>query len=84
MSLRDHLIDDIENWHRFRSVQFAGLAAAFAAALTAYGAAYAINPILVSGIPHWFLTACAIGSMSSSGLSAAWRGIKQTNLPGGN
>lgn len=84
MNLRDYLIDDIRNWHRFRSVQFAGLASAFAAALVAYGAAYAINPILVSGIPHWFLTVCSIGSMVSSWLSAAWRGIKQPNLQGGS
>lgn len=75
-------IDDIHNWHRFRSVQLGALAGVFGAMLTAYGVAYAITPKLVDGIPQWFLTFCSLGSMLSAGAGIWWRALKQTNLPG--
>lgn len=56
------------------------MAGGFSAALVAYGAAYTISPTLVSGIPHWFLTVCTIGSMVCAWLSVVSRGVKQ-NLP---
>lgn len=75
------LIADIHNWHRFRSVQFGLLAAACGTALTAYGAAAAVAPQVVSGVPHWLLTALTLGSMLLPFASVIWRAIAQSGLP---
>lgn len=74
-------IDDIHNFWRFRSVQLGSLSAVFMAALTFYGAAKAIAPSVVSGVPHWFLTVCSVGGMVTAGLGVLYRGVKQSNLP---
>lgn len=76
-----HLIKDAHNWHRFHSVQFGLVGGAFGAALTAYGAALAISPAIVSSIPHWVLTVLCSGSMIFAFASVAARAIAQPNLP---
>lgn len=75
------LIADIHNFRRFRSVQFGLLAAACGAALAAYGAALAIAPQVVSGVPHWLLTVLSVGSMVFAFAGVVARGIVQPNLP---
>lgn len=75
------LIADIHNFHRFRSVQFGMLAGACGTALAAYGVALAISPTVVSGVPHWLLTALTLGSMLLPLASVLFRAIDQPNLP---
>jgi len=79
--MRWHLVKDVHNWKRFRSVQFGLLSAAFGAALTAYGSALAIAPSVVSGVPHWLLTFLTLGSMLGPIASVIARAIDQPNLP---
>lgn len=73
-------IDDIHNWHRFRSVQLACIGGACGTALTAYGAALAISPAVVSGVPHWLLTVLTLGSMACPFAAAVARAIDQPKL----
>lgn len=75
------LIADIHNWHRFRSVQLGLLATACGTGLAAYGTALAIAPQVVSGVPHWLLTAMTLGSMLLPFASVVFRAIDQPNLP---
>jgi hypothetical protein len=75
------LVADARNWHRFRSIQFGAVGVACGAALTAYGAALAISPTLVSGIPHWTLTVLTAGTMLAPIASMIARVIDQPNLP---
>lgn len=74
-------IDDLHNFHRFRSVQLGLLATACGSAVTAYGAALAISPTLVSGIPHWLVTVLVAGTMLLPAASVFARAIDQPNLP---
>lgn len=75
------LIADIHNFHRFHSVQLGLLATACGSAVTAYGAALAISPALVSGIPHWLVTALVLGTMLLPAASVVARAIDQSSLP---
>lgn len=74
-------IADVHNWHRFRSVQLGLCGGACGAALTAYGAALAIAPDVVSGVPHWLLTVLVLGSMAFPFASTFARALAQPNLP---
>ena len=74
-------IPDIHNWHRFNSVRLNLIGGACGAALTAYGAAYAIAPSVVSGVPHWLLTILTLGSMALAFGAAFARAVAQPNLP---
>lgn len=75
------LIDDVHNWHRFRSVQLGLLAGACGAGLAAYGTAAAVAPAVVSGVPHWLLTVLTLGSMLLPLAGVVARAIAQPNLP---
>lgn len=75
------LISDVHNWRRFRSVQFGLLATACGAGVAAYGAALAIAPSVVSGVPHWLVTLLTLGSMVLPLASVVARAIAQPNLP---
>ncbi|HET9189793.1 MAG TPA: hypothetical protein VFN69_04395 [Rudaea sp.] len=76
-----HLIADFRNFHRFRSVQFGLLATACGAGVAAYGAALAISPSVVSGVPHWLVTLLTVGSMVLPFASVIARAVAQPNLP---
>lgn len=74
-------VHDVHNWHRWRSVQFGLLATACGAGVAAYGVAYSIAPSVVSGVPHWLVTALTIGSMILPLASVVARAIAQPDLP---
>lgn len=74
------LIADIHHFHRFHSVQLGLLAGACGTGLAAYGTALAIAPQVVSGVPHWLLTAMTLGSMLLPFASVAFRAIDQPEL----
>lgn len=78
--MRFDFVDDVHNWHRWRSVQLGVLAAACGAGVAAYGAGYAIAPAVVSGVPHWIVTALTLGSMLLPIASVFARALKQ-DLP---
>ena len=74
-------IHDIHNWHRFRCVQLGLLATACGTGMAAYGVGYAINPSVVSGVPHWLVTTLCLGSMILPLASVVARAIAQPDLP---
>ena len=67
-------------WHRMRSIRWNALTLAFGGSLAAYGAALTISPTLVSGIPHWILTALVAGTMIGPILSSFGAVTNQPNL----
>jgi hypothetical protein len=74
-------IADFHNFYRFRSVQWGIAAAACGTGVAAYGTALAIAPSVVSGVPHWLVTALTVGSMVLPIAGVLARAIDQPDLP---
>jgi len=75
-----NLVPYWRNWHKMRSIRWNALTLGFGSALAAYGAALTISPTLVSGIPHWILTALVAGTMIGPILSSFGAVTNQPNL----
>lgn len=75
-----NLVPYWRKWHRMRSIRWNALTLALGSALAAYGTALSISPTLVSGIPHWILTALVAGTMIGPILSSLGAVTNQTEL----
>lgn len=70
MNLVSNPVPYWRNWHRMKSIRWNALTLGFGGALAAYGAAWNISPAVVSGIPHWIVTALVAGTMIGPILSS--------------
>ncbi|NII73923.1 hypothetical protein FHW84_002496 [Dyella sp. SG562] len=74
MSLRDHLVDDWQEWKRWWSMRWILVSAALGAAQQAW-------PMLpsewIAAFPHWVRLALGIGSLSTVMAAGAARIVRQ-------
>lgn len=78
MTIRDKLVDDVQDWHRFWSMRWIIVSAFCSAAV----AAYALLPAdFLPTIPVWVKQALGLGAVVSAGAAGVSRVIKQPTKP---
>lgn len=73
-------VSDIQNFWKWWSVQLGVLSASLSAAATAYGAALAVSPSLVAGLPDWFGAVITGGAMLTAAAGVWARSFVQAGL----